>query len=77
MHEPINMMTVKEAAVRYDVPEHAVRGWVNDGSLRAVKSGRKILIAEPSLREFLLNGNNYPAPASNVIQYGHLRRVCE
>ena|GEM_PF-5223000 len=44
MIKQIEMITVAETAARTGASEFAVRGWVRDGSVKSVKSGRKILI---------------------------------
>ena len=54
-NSPIIMLCVKEIPTKYQgISEHAVRRWVTSGELPSVKAGRKILIAEPVLTDFLL-----------------------
>jgi len=65
------MLTINEAADKYRVAVHAVRGWVKNGDLTAVKCGKKYLIAEDNLRAFLLRGNNQPEPELQ----GKIRRL--
>ena len=58
MQERLTMLTVKEAA-KY-APEHAIRRWVASGELPAVRTGKKWLICESVLRNFLTQGSNHP-----------------
>lgn len=52
----IIMLTIKEAARTRNIPEHAVRRWVAEGALPAVRSGKKHLLAAENLDAFLLSG---------------------
>ena len=53
------MLGIKEIPLKYQgLTEHAVRRWVNSGELPSIRTGKKILIAESVLCEFLLKENN-------------------
>lgn len=52
----IKMLTIREAAQSRNIPEYAVRRWVAEGTLPAVKSGKKYLLAAENLDAFLLSG---------------------
>ena len=70
MNEPLIMLTVNETAQKYGVAIHAVRGWIKRGELAVVKCGKKFLICEDNLREFLLRGNNQQEQ-----EYQQIRRI--
>ena len=55
MLQPI-MLTIKEAAKYAGVPVHALRVWIKDGDVYAVKSGSRYYVNLASLMRFL-NGN--------------------
>ena len=70
----MKMYTIKEIPQAYPgVAEHAIRQWVNSEQLPAVRSGRKILIAEQNLEKFLLEGNNNQSAPEP--QPGQIRRL--
>ena len=73
MHEQLVMLTIKEAAQKYNVAVWAIRRWIKAGELPAVFTGKRALIADTNMREFLLKGNNHPSP--EVIPFGKIRRV--
>lgn len=52
MNQPI-MLKVKEAAARAGVPEGAVRRWIREGSIHAVRSGKRYYVAWKSVIDFL------------------------
>lgn len=52
------MVTIKQAASRINISEHAVRRWVKDGMIRSVKSGNRVYIPFYSIIKFLY-GNDY------------------
>jgi len=66
------MLTISEAAIKYDIAVHAVRGWVKSGTLPAVMTGKKYLIADENMRNFLLMGTNNHA---NIEPVGKIRRL--
>ena len=47
------MMRIKEAAQTVGVPVHALRVWINEGSVYAVKSGSRYYVNLASLIRFL------------------------
>lgn len=52
MNMPL-VLSVREAAQRAGVPEYALRRWIAQGSVHAVKSGRKLFVTWGSLVRFL------------------------
>jgi len=73
MSDPLKMHTIPEAAGAYGVAVHAVRGWVKSGALPAVKAGKKFLICDIVLRDFLMRGTNDMPP--EPIEFGKIRRL--
>jgi excisionase family DNA binding protein len=71
--EPVKMLTIVEAAEKYGLAVHAVRCWVKSGELPAVKCGKKYLIADMRLHEFLLIGNNQAKP--EAAPQGRIRHI--
>ena len=72
-HEPLVMLTIAEAAVKFGLAVHALRVWTRSGELPAVCCGRKFLINENVLREFLTKGNNQQA--AEQAASGKIRRL--
>ncbi|WP_206420033.1 helix-turn-helix domain-containing protein [Minwuia thermotolerans] len=56
------MLTIHEVAELLKMKETTVRGWINDGSLRAVKFGRDWRVAFKDLERFVEERANRPAP---------------
>lgn len=52
------LMTIREAAKAYYLPEHALRRWVKEKEIDARYSGRKALVCIDSLEEFLSKGGD-------------------
>lgn len=52
MNQPI-MLKVKDAAARAGVPVYALRKWIDEGSIHAVRSGRRYYVAWKSVVDFL------------------------
>jgi excisionase family DNA binding protein len=71
--EPVTMLTILEAAKKYSIAVHALRIWVKSGELPAVRCGKKYLIADMRLRDFLLNGNNQTKP--ETAPQGKIRHI--
>lgn len=61
------MLTIKEAAQTRNIPEHAVRRWVAEGALPAVRSGKKYLLAAENLDAFLLSGPPQKEGAADAV----------
>ena len=47
------LYTITEAATEIGVPRPALRGWVQAGDIRSVKSGRKFYITLNAVDEFI------------------------
>ena len=73
MNEPLVMLTVHEAAQKYGVAVFAVRRWIKAGDLPAVFTGKRALIADSNLRQFLLDGNKQPT--TEPLQQGKIRKI--
>ena len=73
MNEPLEMLTVSEAAQKYGVAVFAVRRWIKTGDLPAVFTGKRALIADSNLQQFLLNGSKQPA--TEPLQHGKIRKI--
>lgn len=58
MENKKKLMTIKEAAKAYYLPEHALRRWVKEHKVDARYSGRKALVCIESLEEFLSKGGD-------------------
>lgn len=70
----IVMLTIKEAKNHYPgTSENAIRQWVKNGELPAVRCGNKILICNDVMDSFLRQGNNQPTPTKP--EYGKIRRL--
>lgn len=52
------LMTIREAAKAYYLPEHALRRWVKEKKVDARYSGRKALICVEALNNFLKKGGD-------------------
>ena len=73
MNNLLKTYTIVEAAQAYDLPVHALRRWINDGSIPACRSGRRFLVTAQNIEAFLLKGNTQPAPESK--KFGLIRRL--
>jgi len=71
----VKMLTIKEAAQRYDLAVHALRRWTGTGVLPAVETGKKFLIADVVLADFLTKGASHHA--QEELSTGKIRRVDE
>lgn len=60
----VKMLTIAETAANYGISQYAVRKWVNSGSLPAVRIGKKFLINEQVIENFL-KGENKSNPVSS------------
>jgi len=58
MTKQIEMLTVAATAQRAGVSEFAVRRWVREGSLKAVRVGRKYLMSWLNVEKFLIGGGD-------------------
>ena len=67
----LKMLTVREAS-KY-APEFALRRFLASGELPAVRTGKKWLICESVLIDFLTQGNNKPTELP--VQPGQIRRL--
>lgn len=62
---PIKIMgTISESSKAFGVTEYALRKWIHNGDLPAVKIGKKFLINFAVLEKFL-KGESLNAPAQN------------
>lgn len=52
----MQIYTAEEAATRLKVTLQTVRWWLRDGLLRGSKTGRKWLVTEDAIQEFLKKG---------------------
>lgn len=52
------MLKIKEAALKFNLPEHFCRKLVWEKKVIFVKAGKKYLINEKSLCDYLNNGEN-------------------
>ena len=74
-----NILTIRETAKRckaegIPLPENAIRRFVKDGSLPAMKSGTKSLIYFPNVVDFIKFGNVIPQAEP---ESGTIRRIAE
>lgn len=58
------MLTVTEVAAHCRGPVSSVRGWIYAGKLRSRKVGRRRLVAEADLLQFLEHGTDGEAAAA-------------
>ena len=47
-------LTVAQVAERLQAHPVTIRGWIRDGKLQAVSAGRKFLVTEKQLQDFLI-----------------------
>jgi len=73
MTAPVEMLTAREVAQRYNVALHAVRRWIAGGQLKVVMCGRKALVADENVRVFLLNGDKQTCQEPSAA--GQIRQV--
>ncbi|MBQ6946362.1 MAG: helix-turn-helix domain-containing protein [Ruminococcus sp.] len=53
MPETINLLTIPEAAKRYSLSKYTLHRWVKEQRFTVINSGRKVLIYEDKLINFL------------------------
>lgn len=58
MENKKKLMTIREAAKAYYLPEHALRRWVKEHKVDARYSGRKALVCIEDLDNFLKKGGD-------------------
>lgn len=77
MHDGVPiMLTIKEAKAKFPgTSEHGIRQFVLSGALPSVKCGRKYLICEQVLADFLMKGNNNQAKQPQLEVIGKIRRL--
>ena len=51
------MYTITEAAEKYGIAAHALRNWIKRGELKSVRAGKKYLICDSVLCDFLISGS--------------------
>ena len=62
---PIKMLTIPEAVNKCEgIGDYTLRKWIREGSLPSVKIGKKYLINEQVLEDFL-KGESFTTPAQN------------
>ena len=49
----VKMLTIAETATNFGISQYAVRKWVNEGELPAVRIGKKYLLNEQVVENFL------------------------
>ena len=77
MSSNIIMLTISEASDgRFkNITQNALRKWIREGELSAVKVGKKFLINEAVLIEFLTKGNTAAENKEPMNQYGKIRQL--
>lgn len=50
------IMTIREAAKAFNLPEFAVRNWCKRGELQHLKAGSRVYLPAVAIEDFLLKG---------------------
>lgn len=50
------IMTIREAAKAFNLPEFAVRNWCKCGALQHLKAGSRVYLTAGAIEDFLMKG---------------------
>ena len=60
--------SIPQCAAAYNLPAYALRRWIKEGKLKAVRSGRKIFINTDVLNSFLASGGMFEPVSGGIRQ---------